>query len=269
MAAGLWQPAATCQAAGFVSKELQIVDGLNDGTLLQCHPLVGWESLLPDPSWRDKRNKSPDIPAQLAFSFPYSLSSKLTRDKNMTFFLSGSCLTQLWCCEKFPIVHAWRGSHCWVSGAATPPWFFGWVEQGMPCSTALAVAVLQVACKALQLAPQGLSMCFIVPLITTIYLLLQYINRAAVYQVYVYRTWNYRLQVCRKLEEEEGIICKISWSYKYTHFPGADWYLLFAVLKQQYTLGTLRTSHLSCLPPETFLSIAEVWCTKPQHTQPL
>lgn len=48
MVTGLWQPAATFQAIKFISEELQIVDGAQ----LQCHPLVGWENLVPDPSWR-------------------------------------------------------------------------------------------------------------------------------------------------------------------------------------------------------------------------
>lgn len=190
-------------------------------------------------------------PAQLAFSFPCSHSSKLTSDKDLnTFiFLSGSSLTQLWCCKKFPFIPAWRGSQRWMAGAATPPCFFGWMEQGMPCSTALAV--LQVACKAPQLAPQGLSMYFTVPLITNIYLLLQHTNRAAIYQVYTgdeiteYRcaeNWRRRKELFLKSPDLSDTQI----------FLGAVWYLLFAVLKQQCTLGTLGTSHLSCLPPKPF-----------------
>lgn len=91
----------------------------------------------------------------------------------------------------------------------------------MPCSTALAVAVLQVACKALQLAPQGLSICFTVPLITTIYLLLQHTNRAAIYQVYT----GHEIIEHRCAENWKGrkeLFVKSPDFYKYTNFPGGN-----------------------------------------------
>lgn len=116
------------------------------------------------------------------------------------------------CLEGQPLLDGWS-SHT--------PVLFGWVEQGMPCSTALAVAVLQVACKALQLAPQGLSICFTVPLITTIYLLLQHTNRAAIYQVYT----GHEIIEHRCAENWKGkkeLFVKSPDFYKYTNFPGGN-----------------------------------------------
>lgn len=159
-------------------------------------------------------------------------------------------------------------------GAATAGWleqphphgFLAGYKQGMPCSTALAVAVLQVACKALQLAPQGLGMWFIVPLITTVYLLLQPINRAAIYQVYTgHEIIDHRRAENWKRRKE--LFVK---SPDLTHiwiFLIEVWYLVFAVRKQPYSLETLPTSHACHQKP--FLCVAEVGCTKLQHTQPL
>lgn len=179
----------------------------------------------------DKRNESPHIPAQLAFSFPYSQAVNYPEIKTWirSFFCQDPLSHSCGAARSFP---SFMLAGAATAGAATPPSFFGWIQWEMPCSTALAVEVLQVACKALQLAPQGLSLWFIVPLIITIYLLLQHINRAAVYQVYAgHEIIDYRCAEHWKRRKEVSVK-----SPDLTHiwiFPEAVWYLLFAVCKQQ------------------------------------
>lgn len=147
------------------------------------------------------------------------------------------------CLEGWPPL-GWR-EQPWDS---THPCFCGWVPQGMPHSA--AVAVLQVECKWLQLAGTGVdhviysaisSNCLFV-----IAVYLQCCNLSGLYQ-----TWNYGLQVWRKLEKEEGMICKISWSY--TYFLGVSLVICYLLYESSNTpFEPLGTSYLSCLPLKSF-----------------
>lgn len=205
-----------------------------------CCNVIPWCGVKPTAPSFDQKNECPDLEILLTFSFLDIHSSKLSRNQtpNTFIFILGSSLTRPSCCRycrKFHAVPAWRGGHHWGGGSSrgTPhtPCFCGWVPQGMPHSA--AVAVLQVECKWLQLAGMGVDHVIYSAISNNclfgISVYLQRCNLSGLYQ-----TWNYGLRVWRKLEKEEGMICKISWSYTYNIFSwGQFGYLLFAAWKQQ------------------------------------
>lgn len=116
----------------------------------------------------------------------------------------------------------------------------------------MAVAVLQVECKWLQLAGTGVDHVIYSPInnncLFVIAVYQQCCNPSGLHQ-----TWNYRLWVWRKLEKEEGMICKISWSYTYNKFSWGQfciYYLLYE--SSNIPFEPLGTTSLSCLPLKSF-----------------